>query len=286
MEKKLILNECPRDAMQGLPHFVPTETKIRYLNALLQVGFSKLDFGSFVSPKAIPQLRDTAEVIGKLKLEGSDTRLLAIVANYRGAEQACEFDEIDFLGFPLSVSEIFQQKNTNKSIAEALEEVARIQNLCLVRGKKLNVYLSMAFGNPYGEACSPDLVLEKGQKVVDLGIRYLSLADTVGMSGPAEVKALFKAVCGHWENVSVTAHLHASPAMAKEKISAAWEAGCREFDVALGGYGGCPMADDDLVGNLSTELMLDWATENQIPHGLNTEKLGVPMKMLPEVFLH
>jgi hydroxymethylglutaryl-CoA lyase len=270
--------------MQGLPHFVPTETKIRYLNALLEVGFSKLDFGSFVSPKAIPQLRDTADVIGKLKLDRSQTQLLAIVANHRGALQASEFEEIDFLGFPLSVSEIFQQKNTNKSIADALEEIALIQNLCLVRGKSLNVYLSMAFGNPYGEAYSPELVLEKGQKVVDMGIKFLSLADTVGMAEEGEVKALFQAVCEYWSGVSITAHLHASPDKAKEKISAAWEAGCREFDVALGGYGGCPMAEDKLVGNLSTEKMLEWADSHHITHGLNIEKLDLPLKMLPEVF--
>lgn len=284
MERKIILNECPRDAMQGLPHFVPTETKIRYLNALLEVGFAKLDFGSFVSPKAIPQLRDTADVIGKLKLDRSQTQLLAIVANQRGAVQACEFEEIDFLGFPLSVSEIFQQKNTNKSIADALEEIALIQNLCLVRGKSLNVYLSMAFGNPYGETYSPELVLEKGQKVVDMGVKFLSLADTVGMAAEGEVKALFQAVCGYWSGVSVTAHLHASPDKAKEKISAAWEAGCREFDVALGGYGGCPMAEDKLVGNLSTEKVLEWADAHHIIHGLNVEKLEFPLKMLPEVF--
>lgn len=281
----LILNECPRDAMQGLAHFVPTETKIAYHNALLKVGFPRLDFGSFVSPKAIPQLRDTAEVIGKLDLSQTSTKLLAIVANLRGAEQAAEFEEIDFLGFPLSVSEQFQHRNTNKSIAEALEEVAKIQNLCLVRGKKLVVYLSMAFGNPYNEAYSPELVLEKGQALLDLGIQHLSLADTVGVASPEEVRALFSAVSGPWSAVEVTAHLHASPDKVAAKTEAAWEAGCRNFDVALGGYGGCPMAEDELVGNLNTDTVLHWAGKRGIQTGLNLDALAEARNWMGPVFI-
>jgi hydroxymethylglutaryl-CoA lyase len=271
--------------MQGLAHFVPTESKIAYHNALLKVGFSRLDFGSFVSPKAIPQMRDTGEIVGKLDLSRTKTELLAIVANLRGAEQAVEFGEIRFLGFPLSISEQFQQRNTNKSIAEAMEEIARIQNLCMVRGKRLVVYLSMAFGNPYNEAYSPEIVLEKGQQLLDLGIRHLALSDTVGMASPEEVGALFQSVSEPWNSIETTAHLHAAPQNVAQKTEAAWTAGCRNFDVALGGYGGCPMAEDELVGNLGTELVLNWATSQQIETGLNLRALGEARKLMPGIFL-
>lgn len=280
----LILNECPRDAMQGLSYFVPTETKIRYTNLLLNVGFSRLDFGSFVSPKAIPQLRDTAEVIGKLDLSQTKTKLLAIVANSRGAEQAVEFEEVTFLGFPLSISETFQQRNTNKSIQEAVEEIQKIQNLCLIRNKKLVVYLSMAFGNPYGDAYSPELVLNTGDKLLEMGIGHFALSDTVGLASPEEVQLLFKAVSNPWKSIELTAHLHASPEMVRPKIGAAWNAGCRRFDVALGGYGGCPMAEDELVGNLSTEQVLAWAKENNLSTSLNMNALEKAREMMFEVF--
>jgi hydroxymethylglutaryl-CoA lyase len=284
MKEKLILNECPRDAMQGLAHFVPTELKIQYHNALLKAGFSRLDFGSFVSPKAIPQLRDTAEVLEKLELDGP-TRLLAIIANRRGAESALQFEQIDFLGFPLSVSEQFQQRNTNKSIAEALHEIAEIQNLCIKQNRKLVVYLSMAFGNPYQEDYSPELVLEYGQALLDMDIRHLSLADTIGKASPEEIGSLFRAVSAPWSAVEVTAHLHASPMQAEEKITAAWEAGCRNFDSALGGYGGCPMAEDTLVGNMSTEAILHWAEMKGLETGINPEALANAGKLLPAIFL-
>lgn len=280
----LILNECPRDAMQGLHHFVPTETKIQYHNALLKAGFSRLDFGSFVSPKAIPQLRDTAEVIGKLDLSQAKTQLLAIVANLRGAEQALEFEEISFLGFPLSVSETFQLRNTNKSIAQAMEEVAAIQNACLNHNRKLVVYLSMAFGNPYGDAYSPELVMSFGRQLMDMGIGHLAVSDTVGMARPDEVKNLFSAINEPWSAIETTAHLHARPEAVAGKVAAAWEAGCRHFDVALGGFGGCPMAEDELVGNLSTELVLGWAEKNGIETGLNLRALEEARKLMPAVF--
>lgn len=285
MENELILNECPRDAMQGLSHFVPTELKIQYHNALLKCGFSRLDFGSFVSPKAIPQLADTAEVLDNLNLDGK-TRLLAIIANKRGAESALSFGQIDFLGFPLSVSEQFQQRNTHKSIDEALQEVAEIQNLCLSKNRRLVVYLSMAFGNPYGERYSPDLVLEYGERLLKMGIRHLSLADTVGMAGTEEVSSLFNTVLKSWSGLEVTAHLHANPVNAREKIQAAWDAGCRNFDSALGGYGGCPMAEDKLVGNLGTEILLAWAAENQIRSGIDPNALADAQQLLPKVFLN
>lgn len=284
MNHPLILNECPRDAMQGLAHFVPTELKIRYHNALLKAGFSRLDFGSFVNPKAIPQLRDTAEVVEKLELDGK-TKLLAIVANFRGAESALEFEQIDFIGFPLSVSQQFQQRNTNKSIEEALREVGEIQNLCLAKNRKLVVYLSMAFGNPYGEVYSPELVLQYGQQLLDMEINHLSLADTVGKASPEEVYSLFTAIAKPWEKAEVTAHLHASPARAEAKIAAAWEAGCRHFDSALGGFGGCPMAEDKLIGNLSTEILLGWANKNHVQTGVRIPELEEARKMLSEIFI-
>jgi hydroxymethylglutaryl-CoA lyase len=282
---RLILNECPRDAMQGLTNFVPTELKIKYHNALLKVGFSRLDFGSFVSPKAIPQLRDTSEVIGKLDLSRSKTALLAIVANLKGAEQAVEFEEIPYLGFPLSISEQFQHRNTNKSIDQALEEIAKIQNLCLVRGRKLVVYLSMAFGNPYEEPYSPETVLEKGDLLIQMGIHHIAVSDTVGKASPDEVTSLFTALKEPWKNIETTAHLHAAPHQVKEKVQAAWDAGCHRFDVALGGYGGCPMAEDDLVGNLGTEIVLDWAGENGISSGLNVKALEEARTIMPGIFL-
>ena len=269
----LFINECPRDAMQGLAHFVPTETKVKYINSLLKVGFNRIDFGSFVSPKAIPQLRDTAEVIGKLELENTNSALLAIIANLRGAEQALEFEEIQFIGFPLSISEEFQKRNTNKTINEAIEELAKIQDLCLAKDKKLVVYLSMAFGNPYGERYEPGLVREKAQTMIDLGVKEISVSDTVGRASPESVKELFLALSGVWQNVNLTAHLHSNPYQATEKIAAAWEGGCKQFDVALGGFGGCPMAEDDLVGNLSTESIIGWAKDQNLETGLNLEKL-------------
>lgn len=280
----LILNECPRDAMQGLSHFVPTETKIAYHNALLKVGFSRLDFGSFVSPKAIPQLRDTSEVIEKLDLSHAKTNLLAIVANLRGAEQALEFEEIAFLGFPLSMSETFQMRNTNKTIAQALEEVTAIQNACTIRGRKLVVYLSMGFGNPYGDSYSAELVLEKGQSLINMGINHLALSDTVGLATPTEVESLFSTLSEPWKNLEITAHMHARPDAVAPKVEAAWKGGCRHFDVALGGYGGCPMAEDELVGNLNTELVLNWANQKGISSGLDIKALENAKALMPAIF--
>jgi hydroxymethylglutaryl-CoA lyase len=280
----LFINECPRDAMQGLAHFVPTETKVKYINSLLKVGFNRIDFGSFVSPKAIPQLRDTAEVIGKLELENTNSALLAIIANLRGAEQALEFEEVQFIGFPLSISEEFQKRNTNKTINEAIEELAKIQDLCLAKDKKLVVYLSMAFGNPYGERYEPGLVREKAQTMIDLGVKEISVSDTVGRASPESVKELFLALSGVWQNVNLTAHLHSNPYQATEKIAAAWEGGCKQFDVALGGFGGCPMAEDDLVGNLSTESIIGWAKDQNLETGLNLEKLQMASAFLPQIF--
>lgn len=247
------LTECPRDAMQGWPEFIPTETKARYLQELLAVGFDTLDFGSFVSPKAIPQLRDTAEVLSQLDLRATRTRLLAIVANVRGAEEACKHEPIRFLGFPFSISEEFQRRNTNASIAESVERVREIQSLAAGAGKEVLIYISMGFGNPYGEPWSPELAVQWVQRLAEQGIRRIALADTIGVSNPENIRALFSHLIPSVPEVTFGAHLHSQPASWEEKITAAYESGCEHFDLALKGIGGCPMANDDLVGNIATE---------------------------------
>ena len=252
----ILLTECPRDAMQGLPAFIPTATKTAYLQQLLAVGFDVLDFGSFVSPKAIPQLRDTAEVLAGLDLDRSRTRLLAIVANQRGAALAVAHPEISFLGFPLSLSETFQRRNTNQTIAEALADVAAMHELCEQRGKTLVVYLSMGFGNPYGDAYSPALVVDFAGRLAALGIRLVALSDTTGVGTPALITSLFTELIPALPHVGFGAHLHTTPTAWLEKVAAAYAAGCRRFDSALGGLGGCPMAADVLTGNLATENLV------------------------------
>jgi hydroxymethylglutaryl-CoA lyase len=250
------LIECPRDAMQGLHDFVPTEQKIAYLNALLQVGFHTIDFGSFVSPKAIPQLRDTAEVLAGLSLQGRRSRLLAIVANMRGVEEALRHAEVDDLGFPLSASETFQQRNTNKSIADALEVVREAHRACQDAGKRLVTYISMGFGNPYGDPYSPELVQDFVARLDAIGVEVISLADTVGSAAPEPIESLFGAVIPAFPHIEFGAHFHSVPQQAEEKVLAAYRAGCRRFDSAVGGMGGCPMAADSLTGNIATEQLL------------------------------
>lgn len=262
--------ECPRDAMQGLQEFIPTESKALYINKLLEVGFDTIDFGSFVSPKAIPQLRDTAEVLDKLKLTGN-TRLLAIVANTRGAEEASTFQQISYLGFPLSISETFQKRNTNKSIAEALNTVEGIQNVCLKTGKTLVTYISMGFGNPYNDPYSLDLVTQFSGILVTLGVRIISLADTIGVSTPDNIDFLFKNLSSTFKETEFGAHLHSNPSTAREKILAAYDAGCRRFDGAIRGFGGCPMAEDALVGNIATETIIDVLNARSVQHSINQE---------------
>lgn len=242
--------------MQGLKEFVPTDLKVKYLNNLLKVGFEVLDFGSFVSPKAIPQMADTAEVLSRLDMSATDTKLLAIVANLRGAEQALAYDAISYTGFPLSVSETFQQRNTNKSIAQALAEVAEIQDLCLRRNMHLVVYLSMAFGNPYGDAYNPEQVSALCDKLNAMDIKHIALSDTTGVSTADNIGPLFRELAPKYPKVQFAAHLHTRPEDAAAKVRAAYEAGCRRFDAALKGYGGCPMAADTLTGNMDTELMI------------------------------
>ncbi|MDW8297059.1 MAG: hydroxymethylglutaryl-CoA lyase [Raineya sp.] len=276
--------ECPRDAMQGIHEFIPTEIKIEYLNLLLQVGFEVLDFGSFVSPKAIPQMQDTAHVLRKLDLSNTQTQLLAIIANLKGAEQACEFEEIRFLGFPLSVSEEFQKRNTNKTIAEALEVVAQIQNLCEKHQKKQVVYLSMGFGNPYNEPYSPEIVEMLAEKLLNLGVTIIALSDTIGVATPESIKQLFTHLSQKMPQIEWGVHLHSNPRTAYAKIESAYEAGCRRFDGALRGFGGCPMAKDELTGNIATEKILQFLQDKQITYHYNSEFLQKAMAFSHQVF--
>ena len=263
------LIECPRDAMQGLHDFIPTATKTAYLNTLLTVGFDTLDFGSFVSPKAIPQLRDTAEVLAGLDLSRTQTKLLAIVANQRGAETAAQHPEISYLGFPLSVSETFQRRNTNQTTAQALADVAAIHELCERTGKTLVTYLSMGFGNPYGDAWSPEIVTDFTQQLAALGVRIVALSDTVGASTAATIAPLFSALIPAFPAIEFGAHLHTTPTSWREKVEAAYQAGCRRFDGAIGGYGGCPMATNELTGNMATENLVAFLAENNVDSGLD-----------------
>jgi hydroxymethylglutaryl-CoA lyase len=282
MPAKLI--ECPRDAMQGLHHFIETSTKVRYLNQLLKVGFDTLDFGSFVSPKAIPQLRDTAEVLSQLDLESVQTKLLAIVANTRGAETACTFKEISYLGFPFSISETFQQRNTNSSIQDSLVTVAEMQNLCVKHGKELVVYLSMGFGNPYGDVWNAELVAKWVGEMDKMGIRILSLSDTIGMADPKSISYIFSELIPSMPHIEFGAHLHTTPDTWEEKVSAAWESGCRRFDGAIKGYGGCPMASDSLTGNMPTENVLAYLEKIGVNSGLNQDAFAKSMLMANDVF--
>ncbi|WP_324670792.1 hydroxymethylglutaryl-CoA lyase [Hymenobacter sp. GOD-10R] len=278
------LIECPRDAMQGLPEFIPTAKKTAYLNALLRVGFDTLDFGSFVSPKAIPQLRDTAEVLAGLDLSATRTQLLAIVANLRGAQTAAEFPDIRYLGFPLSVSETFQLRNTNKTMAEAMAELGEIQNVCVQRGKTLITYLSMGFGNPYGDPWSPEVVAEFTHALAAMEVRIVALSDTVGVSSPELITPLFRQLIPAFPQVEFGAHLHTTPATWREKVEAAYEAGCRRFDGAIGGIGGCPMATDTLTGNMPTEQLVAYFAEQGVALGIDEAAFAEARNAASKVF--
>ncbi len=286
IDKKLKMKiiECPRDAMQGLTDFIPTEKKVSYINQLLKVGFDTIDFGSFVSSKAIPQLRDTAEVLCKLELTQTKSKLLAIVANARGGEEACKYEEINYLGFPLSISETFQQRNTNKSIVEALNVVNELQELCIKHGKKQVVYISMGFGNPYGDPYDMGVVENFADILSTLGIEIISLADTIGVSHPDQITYLFKSLTSRFNKIEFGAHLHSHPSTSFEKIEAAYLSGCQRFDGAMQGFGGCPMAKDDLVGNMATEKILSFLdTKNDAPE-LNREEFSRALKMADSIF--
>ena len=283
MNNKIHLIECPRDAMQGWKKIIPTQSKINYINALLKVGFDTLDFGSFVSAKAIPQMADTKDVVRHLEVHNSTTKLLAIVANIRGAEEAVVFDEITYLGFPFSVSPTFQMRNTNSSIDASLLTVETIQDLCIDNNKKAVVYLSMGFGNPYGDDYSAELVMKWTDKLVDLGIEIISLADTVGIAKQSDITSLLNIVLPAYPNVQIGVHLHSNPGSWKAKVDAALKAGCKRFDGALKGIGGCPMANDELVGNIDSALMIPHFKEQGLIN-LDMDALENALIMANQVF--
>ncbi|MEO6405510.1 MAG: hydroxymethylglutaryl-CoA lyase [Ferruginibacter sp.] len=279
------LIECPRDAMQGWLHFIPTEKKISYINALLEVGFDTIDFGSFVSPKAIPQMADTIEVISNIEIRNTKTNLLAIVANERGAKEAVSFDAINYLGFPFSISETFQQRNTNAGMTESLERVAQIQNLCSDNNKQLVVYISMGFGNPYGDLYNEGIVEEWVLKLTALGIKIISLADTVGLASAEQVFSVTENIIDSFPEVEVGVHLHSSANNWKEKADAALLAGCRRFDGAIKGIGGCPMSGSELVGNMNMENIITHFESLGYKTGINTAALKECLQMANEIFI-
>ncbi len=282
MSVKLI--ECPRDAMQGLHHFIPTEVKANYINQLLKVSYDTIDFGSFVSPKAIPQMRDTAEVLSMLDLDNTSTKLLAIVANIRGAEDASQFSEIDYLGYPFSISETFQLRNTNATIAESMIRVEEIHNIALKSNKDTVIYISMGFGNPYGDTWNVEIAQYWVDKIASMGIKIIALSDTIGIASPESITYLFKNLIPPYPDVEFGAHLHAQPNNWLPKIEAAYKSGCRRFDAAIRGYGGCPMAKDDLTGNMATENLVFYFEQEKIETGLNIEQFEKAMNMVDAVF--
>ncbi|MEP4532854.1 MAG: hydroxymethylglutaryl-CoA lyase, partial [Cyclobacteriaceae bacterium] len=276
--------ECPRDAMQGLHQFIPTEKKVAYINALLKVGFETIDFGSFVSPKAIPQMSDTADVLAQLQLGGSKSKLLAIVANVRGAEAASAFDEIAYLGYPLSLSETFQQRNTNRSIDEAMNNLAEIQEICEETDKTMVTYLSMGFGNPYGDPYEMNYIGEFVSQLDELEVQIVSLSDTIGVATPELITQVFSSVIPKFPHIEFGAHLHSTPDQAASKVVAAYEAGCRRMDGAIRGFGGCPMAKDDLTGNMPTEVILKTLEELGCHSELNQEGFDESLALSHSVF--
>lgn len=280
------LIECPRDAMQGIKEFIPTETKAAYINQLLRVGFDTIDFGSFVSPKAIPQMRDTAEVLSMLNLENTDSKLLAIVANRRGANDAAQFAQIDYLGYPFSISETFQLRNTNATIEESLERVAQIQDICHQADKEMVIYISMGFGNPYGDPWNVGIVQKWVDRLRDMDIRIFQLSDTIGVANPDNIAYLFSNLITAYSDIEIGAHFHTVPHKWKEKVAAAWTNGCRRFDGAIQGYGGCPMAKDDLTGNMPTEQMVYFFADQEDPTGIDLSLFAEAMVKAKEVFPH
>ena len=281
---KVELVECPRDAMQGIVQYIPVAKKVQYLNQLLKCNFNVLDFGSFVSPKAIPQLRDTAEVLSQLELDDTSTQLLAIVANVRGAEDALKFKEISYIGYPFSISPTFQQRNTNSSIDDSFETVKKMQAACNQANRELVVYISMAFGNPYGDAWEPEIALEWTSKIASLGVKTIALSDTVGIATPENINALFSALIPELAEIRLGAHLHCTPDNWKLKVNAAWNSGCRRYDSAIRGFGGCPMAEDELVGNLPTEKMIGFLDGKNIPLQISKPEFEKAYNLAASVF--
>lgn len=278
--------ECPRDAMQGIKDWIPTEKKVLYLQSLLNCGFDTVDFGSFVSPKAIPQMKDTAEVLSKLDISSTKSKLLAIVANVRGAQDAVQFPQIDYLGYPFSISENFQMRNTHKTIAESLVVLQEILNLADQNNKEVVAYLSMGFGNPYGDPWNVGIVAEWTERLSKMGVKILSLSDTVGSSTPDIITYLFSNLIPLYPNIEFGAHLHTTPQAWFEKIDAAYKAGCRRFDGAIQGFGGCPMAKDELTGNMPTEKMLSYFISNKIETNVRPMAFESAYNKASDIFLN
>ncbi|MCT4698972.1 hydroxymethylglutaryl-CoA lyase [Tenacibaculum haliotis] len=277
--------ECPRDAMQGIKnHFIPTEAKAKYINSLLKVGFDTIDFGSFVSPKAIPQMRDTAEVLSKLDLSTTKSKLLAIVANVRGANDASQFEEIDYLGYPFSISENFQMRNTHKTIEQSIDTLKEVLAIASRTNKEVVAYLSMGFGNPYGDPWNVDIVGDWTEKLSKLGVKILSLSDTVGTSTPEDIDYLYSNLIPSYPQIEFGAHLHTTPTKWHEKVDSAFKAGCRRFDGAIKGYGGCPMAKDELTGNMPTEKLLSYFTANKVTTNIKPMSFESAYNKALEVF--
>jgi hydroxymethylglutaryl-CoA lyase len=284
MDNAIKLTECPRDAMQGLHDFVPTDVKARYINLLLQVGFDTIDFGSFVSPKAIPQMRDTAEVLAQLDLNNTKSKLLAIIANYKGAEEASANEAITYLGYPFSISETFQMRNTNSTVNDAFETVKRIKGLCTDKNKELLVYLSMGFGNPYGDEWNVEILQQWTEQLINKGINIIALSDTIGIATPDQIKNIYTNLSTQFPKTEFGVHLHSTPDTWYEKVEAAYQSGCKRFDSALKGYGGCPMAKDDLTGNIATEKLISYLESQDALQGLDYGKLQEALDYSARVF--
>ncbi len=276
--------ECPRDAMQGIKSFIPTGRKAEYINQLLKVGFDTIDFGSFVSPKAIPQMKDTADVLSRLELTEHSSKLLAIVANRRGADDASCFEEISYLGYPFSISETFQLRNTNATIEESLDRVQDIQDISERSKKEVVLYISMGFGNPYGDPWNVAIVQEWVERLRAIGIRIFQLSDTIGVANPTSIEYLFSSLSASYPDLEIGAHFHTTPSTWREKVATAWANGCRRFDGAIRGYGGCPMAKDDLTGNMPTENLLSFFEEENTPTGLDREAFLESMSLAGSIF--
>ena len=286
MSKHIKIIECPRDAMQGIKMFIPTEKKIKYIQSLLNCGFDSLDFGSFVSPKAIPQMVDTAEVLAGLDLSQTNTKLLAIVANVRGAQAAAVHKPIQYLGYPFSISENFQMRNTHKTIAQSIESLKEILDIASKVDKEVVAYLSMGFGNPYGDPWNVEIVGEWTEKLSNMGVKILSLSDTVGSSTPEDISYIFSNLIPQYTNIEFGAHLHTTPTSWHEKIDAAYKAGCIRYDGAIQGFGGCPMAKDDLTGNMPTEKMLSYFTAEKANTNVSPMAFEASYNKASDVFNH
>ncbi len=280
---KIQLIDCPRDAMQGIKPFIPTALKVRYIQCLLEIGFHTLDCGSFVSPRAIPQMKDTGEVIEQLNMDHITTRLLVIIANYRGARDAIKYDQISFLGFPFSISETFQLRNTNATREEAFDRIREIQDLATKHNKQLVVYFSMCFGNPYGDLWHPDIITYWARRFRDIGVDIISLSDTIGIGNPDIIGRTVTAMNESFSDIQFGVHLHTTPDSWKEKVQAAFDHGCHRFDGALKGYGGCPMAQDELVGNMPTENLISYFKEKNL-FEYNHDALKKAMNIALEIY--